>query len=150
VQGLLSVKFGCSIVQQVGAAGERRDGDTMTALAHKDVEIHTFGTQVKLTYVFPFYFLYLYVLFCFLLPTGYGLDVRGVGVRVPVWSRIFSSSCRPDCPLGSTHPPIKWVPGTLSPGVKRRGRETDHSPPTSAEVKKMWIYISTPPYAFMA
>jgi hypothetical protein len=24
------------------------------------------------------------------------------------------------------------------------------SPPTSAEVKKMWIYTSTPPYAFMA
>jgi hypothetical protein len=33
--------------------------------------------------------------------------------------------------------------------VKRPGRETDHSPP-SAEVKKMWIYISTPPYIFMA
>jgi hypothetical protein len=30
------------------------------------------------------------------------------------------------------------------------GREADHSPPTSAEVKKMWIYTSTPPYAFMA
>jgi hypothetical protein len=26
----------------------------------------------------------------------------------------------------------------------------DHSPPTSAEVKKMWIYTSTPPYVFMA
>jgi hypothetical protein len=38
--------------------------------------------------------------------------------------------------------PIQWVPGALS-----LGREADHSPPTSAEVKKMWIY--TPPYAFM-
>jgi hypothetical protein len=28
--------------------------------------------------------------------TGYGLDDRGVGVRVPVWSRIFSSPRRPD------------------------------------------------------
>jgi hypothetical protein len=36
------------------------------------------------------------------------------------------------------------------PGVKWPGREADHSPPTSAEVKKMWIYTSTPPYAFMA
>jgi hypothetical protein len=36
------------------------------------------------------------------------------------------------------------------PGVKRPGREADHSPPTTAEVKKMWIYTSTPPYAFMA
>jgi hypothetical protein len=36
------------------------------------------------------------------------------------------------------------------PGLKRPGREADHSPPASAEVKKMWIYTSTPPYAFMA
>jgi hypothetical protein len=28
--------------------------------------------------------------------TSYGLDDRGVGVRVPVWSRIFSSLRRPD------------------------------------------------------
>jgi hypothetical protein len=34
--------------------------------------------------------------------------------------------------------------GALSPGVKRPGREADHSPPASAEVKKMWIYTSTP------
>jgi hypothetical protein len=39
--------------------------------------------------------------------------------------------------------------GVLSPGVMRQERETDHSPPTSAEVKKMWIYTSTPPYVFM-
>jgi hypothetical protein len=35
-------------------------------------------------------------------------------------------------------------------GVKRQGREADHSTPTSAEVKKMWIYTSTLPYVFMA
>jgi hypothetical protein len=34
--------------------------------------------------------------------------------------------------------------GALSPGVKRPGREADHSSPTSAEVKKMWIYTSIP------
>jgi hypothetical protein len=33
--------------------------------------------------------------------------------------------------------------------VKRQGREADHSPPTSDEVKKMWIYTSTPTYVFM-
>jgi hypothetical protein len=47
-------------------------------------------------------------------------------------------------------PPIQWLPGALSLGVKRQGREADHSPPASADVKKMWIYTSTPPYAFMA
>jgi hypothetical protein len=40
--------------------------------------------------------------------------------------------------------------GALSQGVKRPGREAGHSPPTTAEVKKIWIYTSTPPYAFMA
>jgi hypothetical protein len=32
---------------------------------------------------------------------GYGLDDTGVGVRVPVGSRIFSSPCRPDRLWGS-------------------------------------------------
>jgi hypothetical protein len=44
----------------------------------------------------------------------------------------------------------KMGTGGPFPGVKRQGREADHSPPTSAEVKKMWIYTSTPPYVFMA
>jgi hypothetical protein len=35
-------------------------------------------------------------------------------------------------------------------GVKRPGREADHSPPASAEVKKTWVYTFTPPYVFMA
>jgi hypothetical protein len=38
----------------------------------------------------------------------------------------------------------------LSPEVKRPGGEADHSTPTSAEVKKMWIYTTNPPYTFMA
>jgi hypothetical protein len=56
---------------------------------------------------------------------------------------LFSKSSRPA--LGATQLPIQWVPGALSPAVKRSGREADHSTPTSAEVKKMWIYTSTPP-----
>jgi hypothetical protein len=60
----------------------------------------------------------------------------------------FSTSSGPA--LGSTQPPIELVPGAFSPGVKRPGREANHSPPASAEVKKMWMYTPTPPYAFMA
>jgi hypothetical protein len=60
---------------------------------------------------------------------------------------LFSTSSR--LALGSTQPAIQWVPGALSPGVKRPGREADHSPSACAEVNKMWIYTSTPPYAFM-
>jgi hypothetical protein len=39
--------------------------------------------------------------------------------------------------------------GSFLRGIEA-GHEADHSPPTSAEVKKIWIYTSTPPYAFMA
>jgi hypothetical protein len=39
----------------------------------------------------------------------------------------------------------KWVPGVLSLGVKRPGREADHSPPSSAEVKNARSYTSIPP-----
>jgi hypothetical protein len=66
------------------------------------------------------------------------MDDRGVRVREPVGSRIFSSPRRPD---------RLWVPldllSNMYRGVKWPGREADHSPPASAEVKKMWIYIST-------
>jgi hypothetical protein len=50
--------------------------------------------------------------------------------------RIFplTSVSRPA--LRPTQPPVQWVPGVLSPGVKARpGRDADHSPPSSAEVE---------------
>jgi hypothetical protein len=47
--------------------------------------------------------------------------------------------------LGPTQPPIQWIPE-----VKRPGCEADHSLPANAEVKKMWIYTSSAPYAFIA
>jgi hypothetical protein len=81
--------------------------------------------------------------------TGYGLDDQGFGVPGPVGSKNFQFSMSSRPALGSTLPPIQWVPGALSPGIKRPGREANHSPPAIAEVKKMWIYTSTPPYAFM-
>jgi hypothetical protein len=52
--------------------------------------------------------------------------------------------------LGPTQPPIHWVPGAVSLGVKRSGREADHSPPSSAKVKNAWSYTSIPQYVFMA
>jgi hypothetical protein len=33
--------------------------------------------------------------------------------------------------------------------LNRQGREADHSPPTSAEVKNTRIYTSVPPYVVM-
>jgi hypothetical protein len=76
----------------------------------------------------------------------YGLYDRGVGVRV---CQEFSLLHVVQTGSGSTQPPIQWVPGALSQGVKWQRREVDHSPQTSAEVKTMWIYTFIPPYAFM-
>jgi hypothetical protein len=46
--------------------------------------------------------------------------------------------------LGCSQPPIQWVPGDISQGIKRKGREADHSPPTSAEVKNDGTIPSLP------
>jgi hypothetical protein len=46
--------------------------------------------------------------------------------------------------LGPTQPPSQWAPGALSLGVKRPGREADHSSPSSAEVNA-WSHTSTLP-----
>jgi hypothetical protein len=55
---------------------------------------------------------------------------------------LFSTSSRPA--LGPTQPPIQWVL-VASPAVKRSGRKADHSPQTSAEVKKnVDLYIHSP------
>jgi hypothetical protein len=61
---------------------------------------------------------------------------------------LFSTSSRPA--LRPTQPPIQCVPEALSLRVKWPGPEAEHLPPTSAVVKKTWIYASTPPYVFKA
>jgi hypothetical protein len=82
--------------------------------------------------------------------TGYGLDDQDGGSSSP--GRAKKILLLHIVQTGSGVHPVSYKMGTGSsfPGVKRQGREADHSPPTSAEVKKMWIYTSTPPYVFMA
>jgi hypothetical protein len=50
---------------------------------------------------------------------------------------------------GSEAHPASYKTSTeaLSLGVKRPGRETEYSP-INAKVKKIWIYLSTPPHVF--
>jgi hypothetical protein len=76
---------------------------------------------------------------------GYGLDERGSRVRFPAGAGNFSLHHRIQNGSGAPQSPIRWVPGALSLGVKRPGREADHSIPYSAEVKNAWSYTSTPP-----
>jgi hypothetical protein len=81
--------------------------------------------------------------------TVYGLDRRGVGVRLPLVARFFpfqvvqavSGAHLASYPRGT---------GGSFPGGKAAGHEAGHSPPPSAEVKNTWIYTSTTIYAFMA
>jgi hypothetical protein len=68
--------------------------------------------------------------------SGYGLDDRAIGVRSPAGVKDFfsilsvqtSSGAHPtSCPMGT---------GGHFPGGKAQpGRDADHSPPSSAEVK---------------
>jgi hypothetical protein len=55
---------------------------------------------------------------------------------------LFSITSSPA--LGPTQPPIQWAPETLSPGVKRWGREAEHSPPSGVEVKDGELYLPSP------
>jgi hypothetical protein len=78
-----------------------------------------------------------------------GWMIEEVGVRVPVGSGILSSPHRPDRLWSPPNLLSNGYQGLFPQGVKQPVREADHSPPASAEVKKMWIYSSTPPYTFM-
>jgi hypothetical protein len=86
----------------------------------------------------------------YILPRGYvsvtnnnGFWVGGLDLLTPsITTSLNHNPSRPA--LRSTQTPIQWVPEALFPGVKRPRREVNHSPPTNAEVKKIWIYTSTP------
>jgi len=64
----------------------------------------------------------------------FGLDDREPGIF------LFTTASRKK--LGPTQPSIHCVQGVLSRGVKRPGRESDHSPASNAEVKEcVELYI---------
>jgi hypothetical protein len=67
---------------------------------------------------------------------GYGLDDRDSRVRFPAGAG--NSSLHHRVQNGSGAHPASYSMGTRFsfPGVKRLGREADHSPPSSAEVKE--------------
>jgi hypothetical protein len=79
---------------------------------------------------------------------GKQIGVLGFDFRRGLGIFLFTTVSR--TVLGPTQPPIQQVPGALSLGVKRPGREADLSPPSSAEVKNAWSYTCTPEYVFMA
>jgi hypothetical protein len=75
--------------------------------------------------------------------TGWTIGVLGFDSRWGLGIFLFTTASR--TALGPTQPPIPGVPGAVSLGVKRPGREADHSPPSSAEVKEsVELYIHSP------
>jgi hypothetical protein len=61
-------------------------------------------------------------------------------VRFPTRAREFYFFQSIQIGSGFTQPPIQWVQGTVSLGVKQPGYEADHLSPSVAEVKHDWSY----------
>jgi hypothetical protein len=59
-----------------------------------------------------------------------GWTIRVLGFDTQQGLGIFLFTIMSGSALGPTQPPIQWVLGALSLGVKRPGREADHSPPS--------------------
>jgi len=70
----------------------------------------------------------------------------GFGSQQGLGYFLLTTLSRPS--LGPTQPPVQWVLGALSPGVKWQGCEVevDYSSPSSAEVKTAWSCNLTSPY----
>jgi hypothetical protein len=66
--------------------------------------------------------------------TGWTIGVLGFDSWRGLGIFLFTTASRTD--LWPTQPPIQRVQGAPSLGVKRPGREADHSPSSSAEVKE--------------
>jgi hypothetical protein len=67
--------------------------------------------------------------------------------RYSYWARGWTNHNRHCVQTGSGAHPVSYPMGIvgLSPGVKRPGREADHSPPSSAEAENACVDASTPP-----
>jgi hypothetical protein len=81
----------------------------------------------------------------------YGLDDRVIEVRSPAGAMDFSSFLVSRPALGPTQPPVQWVPGVLSPGVKSgRGVTLTTHPHQVPRSRMSRSYTSSPPSASMA
>jgi hypothetical protein len=81
---------------------------------------------------------------------GYELDDRGSRVLFLTGAGNFSLHHHVQNDSGAH--PASYPMGTRDSflRVKRPGREADHSPPFSTEVKNAWNYTPSPQYVFIA
>jgi hypothetical protein len=73
---------------------------------------------------------------------GWTIEVLWFDFRRGLGIFLFTTASK--TALGPTQLPIQWVPGALSLGVKRPGREADHTQLVPRS-KNEWNYTSTPP-----
>jgi hypothetical protein len=71
----------------------------------------------------------------------------GFKVRIPGKTRNFLFSETLQTGSGSTEPTVQWISEIL-PGIKRPEHESDHSPPSSGEVKNQCRSTSAPLVCF--
>jgi hypothetical protein len=114
------------------------------------------------SFIFPkrgIWLIYIYIYVWFTRSRGssgsivsdYGLDDRAIEVRSPTGAEDFSPSPCVQTGSGPTQPPIQWIPGVLSPGLKR-GRcvtVTTH-PHLVPRLRMSRSCTSSPPSASMA
>jgi hypothetical protein len=74
---------------------------------------------------------------------GYGLNDRNSILGWTSGFFLFATVTR--LFVGPTQSPVQWVPGAISPGVKRPWLEAEHSHPANAEFKNAWSYTSSTP-----
>jgi hypothetical protein len=79
---------------------------------------------------------------------GWTIGVLGFDSRRGLGIFLFTTVSSTD--LGPTQPTIQWVPGAFSVGVKRPGRETDHSPPSRSRSRMRGAIPPLHQYVFMA
>jgi hypothetical protein len=70
--------------------------------------------------------------------------------QFPAGSDIFLFATVSRQAVGPTVPTVQWVSGNDSPGITRPERDTDHSYPSSANVKIEDSCTFTPLYVFIS
>jgi hypothetical protein len=77
---------------------------------------------------------FIIIIIIIIIVIGWTIGVIGFHSRRGLGVFLFTTSSR--TALGPIQPPVQWVPGALSLGVTRPGREVANSHPFSAEVKE--------------
>jgi hypothetical protein len=81
--------------------------------------------------------------------SDYALDDRRIELGSRQEQTCFSSSQSPAQVWGPRSLVLNGYRVFSSPGMKKKGREADSSSQSSAEIKRLWSYTSTPPYVIM-